>query len=178
MYNSMNSALYHLHISPHLFVFSSSSFSVLSYSYSRPTMDVAGSDKLVQNTNDVVEQDQECPISSPSTCNQKHPPQVSNPSFLVSNGSFCGYVDGALVFRVNSHGPASCTYMSRLAGRITENLVITVSLGRVLRLGFSLFKDVAVFVVGGPVVDTPRYRNGEQREGGIVIKEHVCLSFC
>lgn len=41
MYNSMNSDLYHLHISPHLFVFSSSSFSVLSYSYSRPTMDVA-----------------------------------------------------------------------------------------------------------------------------------------
>lgn len=90
---------------------------------------------------------------------------------LVSNGSFCGYVDGALVFRVNSPGPASSAYISRLAARITENSVITVSLGRVPRLGFSQVGQSLLSEI--PVVDTPRCRNGEQKEGGVVIKEHV-----
>ncbi|KAL2926023.1 Zinc transport protein ZntB [Bienertia sinuspersici] len=87
---------------------------------------------------------------------------------LNSNGSFCGYVDGALVFRVNSPGPASSAYISRLAARITENSVITVSLGRIPRLGFSRMGESLLSEI--PVVDTPR---GQQREGGIVIKEHV-----
>lgn len=91
---------------------------------------------------------------------------------LVTNGSFCGYVDGALVFRVNSPGPASSAYISRLAARITENSVITVSLGRIPRLGFSKMGQSLLSEV--PLVETPRYRNGEHREGdGFVIKEHV-----
>lgn len=95
---------------------------------------------------------------------------------LVSNGSFCGYVDGALVFRVNSPGPASSAYISRLAARITENSVITVSLGRVPRLGFSQIGQSLLSEI--PVVETPRYRNGQQREeGGFVIKEHVLEFF-
>jgi hypothetical protein len=56
---------------------------------------------------------------------------------LASNGPFCGHVDGALVFRVNSPGPASSSNTFKIAARITENSVITVSLGRVPRLGFS-----------------------------------------
>lgn len=56
---------------------------------------------------------------------------------LVSNGPFCGYVNGALVFRVNSPGPATGKFTLRLAARVTENSVITVSLGRVPWLGFS-----------------------------------------
>ncbi|KAJ8645515.1 hypothetical protein MRB53_007263 [Persea americana] len=56
---------------------------------------------------------------------------------LVSNGPFCAHVDGALVFRVNSPGPAASKFTLRLAARVTENSVITVSLGRVPRLGFS-----------------------------------------
>ncbi|CAO2813601.1 unnamed protein product [Amaranthus hypochondriacus] len=90
---------------------------------------------------------------------------------LISNGSFCGYVDGALVFRVNSPGPTSSAYISRLAARITKNSVITVSLGRIPRLGFS--KSGQSLLSEIPVVDTPRCRNGEQKEGGVVIKEHV-----
>lgn len=90
---------------------------------------------------------------------------------LVSNGSFCGYVDGALVFRVNSPGPASSAYISRLAARITENSVITVALGRVPRLGFSKMGQSLLSEI--PVVETPRGRNGGQREGEIVIKEHL-----
>ncbi|KAE8725632.1 hypothetical protein F3Y22_tig00008289pilonHSYRG00049 [Hibiscus syriacus] len=58
-------------------------------------------------------------------------------SLVVSNGPFCGHVDGALVFRVNSPGPASSSFTFRMAARITENSVITVSLGRAPRLGFS-----------------------------------------
>lgn len=56
---------------------------------------------------------------------------------LVSNGPFCGYVNGALVFRVNSTGPATGKFTLRLAARVIDNSVITVSLGRVPRLGFS-----------------------------------------
>ncbi|XP_020598221.1 uncharacterized protein LOC110037834 [Phalaenopsis equestris] len=56
---------------------------------------------------------------------------------LVSNGPFVGHVDGALVFRVNSQGPAASDFTLRLAARVTERSVITVSLGRVPRLEFS-----------------------------------------
>ncbi|CAL9055572.1 uncharacterized protein LOC135676538 [Musa acuminata AAA Group] len=56
---------------------------------------------------------------------------------LSSNGPFCAHVDGALIFRINSPGPAASDFTLRLAARVTESSVITVSLGRVPRLGFS-----------------------------------------
>ncbi|CAN1284579.1 Zinc transport protein ZntB [Linum perenne] len=90
---------------------------------------------------------------------------------LVSNGPFCGYVDGTLVFRVNSPGPPSSNFTFRLAARVTENSVITVSLGHIPRVGFSpnsqsLLSDI-------PSVESP-YRSGTNKEvGGTVIKEHV-----
>ncbi|CAK9322164.1 unnamed protein product [Citrullus colocynthis] len=91
---------------------------------------------------------------------------------LVSNGPFCGHVDGALVFRVNSPGPASSDFTFRIAARITENSVITMSLGRVPRLGFSPVGQSLLSEV--PSVETPSHFRGEQREsGGIVIREHV-----
>ncbi|CDY27872.1 BnaA07g04620D [Brassica napus] len=79
---------------------------------------------------------------------------------LVSNGPFCGHVDGALVFRVNSPGPASSSFTFKIAARITENSVITVSLGRVPRLGFSPMGQSLLSEV-------PSERSG------IVIEEHV-----
>ncbi|KAK6143654.1 hypothetical protein DH2020_024002 [Rehmannia glutinosa] len=88
---------------------------------------------------------------------------------LVSNGPFCGHVDGALVFRVNSPGPASSRFTFRIAARITENSVITVSLGRVPRLGFSPANESLLSEI--PVVEGP---SGEKKDrGGMVIKEHV-----
>ncbi|KAL9415441.1 hypothetical protein AB3S75_043683 [Citrus x aurantiifolia] len=88
---------------------------------------------------------------------------------LVSNGPFCGYVDGALVFRVNSPGPASSNFTFRIAARITDNSVITVSLGRVPRLGFSPIGQSLLSEI--PSVENHR---GEPKEGsGIVIREHV-----
>ncbi|CAA7044737.1 unnamed protein product [Microthlaspi erraticum] len=91
---------------------------------------------------------------------------------LVSNGPFCGHVDGALVFRVNSPGPASSSFTFKISARITENSVITVSLGRVPRLGFSPMGQMLLSEV--PSVDSPSYYRGERKErSGIVIEEHV-----
>lgn len=95
---------------------------------------------------------------------------------LVSNGPFCGYVNGALVFRVNSPGPASSKFTLRLAARVTENSVITVSLGRVPRLGFSPTGQSLLSEV--PSVENPNYvrENGSEESNGIVIREHVLES--
>ncbi|KDP35951.1 hypothetical protein JCGZ_09923 [Jatropha curcas] len=91
---------------------------------------------------------------------------------LVGNGPYCGHVDGALVFRVNSPGPASSDFTFRLAARVTENSVITVSLGRVPRLGFSPTAQSLLSEI--PSVETSPYLRDEQNErSGIVIKEHV-----
>ncbi|GLT70332.1 hypothetical protein SLA2020_424260 [Shorea laevis] len=91
---------------------------------------------------------------------------------LVSNGPFCGHVDGALVFRVNSAGPANSDFTFRLAARVTENSVITVSLGRVPRLGFSPVGESLLSEI--PSVESPSYFSGHRKESsGIVIREHV-----
>ncbi|KAE9447023.1 hypothetical protein C3L33_21084, partial [Rhododendron williamsianum] len=92
---------------------------------------------------------------------------------LVSNGPFCGHVDGALVFRVNSPGTASGKFTFRIAARVTENSVITVSLGRVPRLGFSPVGESLLSEI--PSVESPNHVRGEKEKekGGIVIREHV-----
>lgn len=91
---------------------------------------------------------------------------------LVSNGPFCGHVDGALVFRVNSPGPASSKFTFRIAARVTENSVITVSLGRVPRLGFSPANESLLSEI--PVVESPSCSGNELKDrGGTVIAEHV-----
>ncbi|XP_058069496.1 uncharacterized protein LOC131218748 [Magnolia sinica] len=88
---------------------------------------------------------------------------------LVSTGPFCGLVDGALIFRVNSPGPALSGFTLRLAARVTENSVITVSLGRIPRLGFSpsgqsLLSDIP---------ENPNLvgNDGKGEPAGIVIEE-------
>ncbi|XP_065871614.1 uncharacterized protein [Euphorbia lathyris] len=90
---------------------------------------------------------------------------------LVSSGPYCGHVDGALVFRVNSPGPASSEYTFRLAAKVTENSVITVSLGRVPRLGFSPLSQSLLSEV--PSLESPYNRRKRKEDGGMVIKEHV-----
>lgn len=91
---------------------------------------------------------------------------------LVSNGPYCAHVDGALVFRVNSPGPGSSKFTFRLAARITESSVITVSLGRVPRLGFSPVGQSLLSEI--PSVESPSPKFGDEVDrGGIVIKEHV-----
>lgn len=89
---------------------------------------------------------------------------------LASNGPFCGHVDGALVFRVNSPGPASSKFTFRIAARITEHSVITVSLGRVPRLGFSPANESLLSQI--PAVESSGHGSDTSR-GGTVIREHV-----
>ncbi|CAI0401132.1 unnamed protein product [Linum tenue] len=90
---------------------------------------------------------------------------------LVSNGPFCGFVDGALVFRVNSSGTPSSNFTFRLAARVTENSVITVSLGHIPRVGFSPTSQSLLSEI--PSVESP-YRRGTNKEAaGTLIKEHV-----
>ncbi|CAN6450817.1 unnamed protein product [Victoria cruziana] len=103
---------------------------------------------------------------------------------LVSNGPFCGYVDGALVFRVNSAGPPASKFTHRLAARVTDNSVITVSLGRVPRLGFKRMEKSLLYEI--PRVEKSNLTYGEGRaessvdvmsenefDSVTVIKEHV-----
>lgn len=91
---------------------------------------------------------------------------------LVSNGPFCAHVDGALVFRVNSPGPPTSDFTFKIAARVTENSVITVSLGRVPRLGFSRMGESLLSEI--PSVESSSHFGDQQRRGnGIVIKEHV-----
>nr|GFC30005.1 putative Mg2+ transporter protein, CorA-like/zinc transport protein ZntB [Tanacetum cinerariifolium] len=87
---------------------------------------------------------------------------------------YCAHVDGALVFRVNSPGPPSSKFTFRLAARITKNSVITVSLGRVPRLGFSPVGQSLLSEI--PRVESPNSKVGRDDtvdRGGILIKEHV-----
>ncbi|RDY10578.1 zntB, partial [Mucuna pruriens] len=91
---------------------------------------------------------------------------------LVSNGPFCAHVDGALVFRVNSPGPPASDFTFRIAARVTEHSVITVSLGRVPRLGFSRVGESLLSEI--PSVESSSHFSDQQQERNvIVIKEHV-----
>lgn len=91
---------------------------------------------------------------------------------LVSNGPFCGHVDGALVFRVNSPGPTSSKFTFRISARVTENSVITVSLGRVPRLGF---KNIVPFFTEVPSVESPNYVRGknEDRDRNVITEQYL-----
>ncbi|XP_061370852.1 uncharacterized protein LOC133313481 [Gastrolobium bilobum] len=91
---------------------------------------------------------------------------------LVSNGPFCAHVDGALVFRVNSPGPPSSDFTFRIAARVMENSVITVSLGRVPRLGFSRMGESLLSEIPS-VESSPHFKGQQQERSGTVIKEHV-----
>ncbi|KAL2651556.1 hypothetical protein R1flu_019684 [Riccia fluitans] len=46
---------------------------------------------------------------------------------LVSNGPYCGSIDGALVFRVNSAGPTTSHFTHKIAALVTDDRVISVS---------------------------------------------------
>lgn len=90
---------------------------------------------------------------------------------LSSNGPFCGHVDGALVFRVNSPGPASSAFTLRLAARVTESSLITVSLGRVPRLGFSPASARSLL---SEIPKVERDPGGDEGSGsGVPIPAHV-----
>lgn len=85
---------------------------------------------------------------------------------LASNGPFCGFVDGAIIFRANSSGPTTSESTQKLAGRMTKDSVITVSLGRIPRLEFSTLSNASFFSEIPRLHHTPGH-------AGSVIQEHV-----
>ncbi|KAH7438241.1 hypothetical protein KP509_04G006900 [Ceratopteris richardii] len=86
---------------------------------------------------------------------------------LSSNGPFCGHVDGALIFRCNSSGPTTSEYTQKLAGRVTEDSVITVSLGRIPRLEFS------TVLRGSFLSEIPAVEGNDTEPDRFVIQQHV-----
>ncbi|XP_020081992.1 uncharacterized protein LOC109705653 isoform X3 [Ananas comosus] len=94
----------------------------------------------------------------------------------------------ALVFRVNSPGPATSPFTLRLAARVTESSVITVSLGRVPSLGFapagqSLLSEIPSVGSAAAAAASAAAEEEEEEEeraaaaaaeeGSVVIAEHV-----
>lgn len=120
------------------------------------------------------EEDQKLSLSAQYLISVLCPPlKLQDILALVSNGPFCGHVDGALVFRVNSPGPTVGKFTIRLSARITESSIITVSLGRVPRLGFSPMGQSLLTEI--PRVETPNFVRDDEKSGssGTVIREHV-----
>jgi hypothetical protein len=106
---------------------------------------------------------------------------------LVGSGPHCGGVGvssdgaggGALVLRVSAPGPLGSAYAIRLAARVTETSVITVSVGSVPRLAFgttqaSLLSEVPLGVAAS--LADEGHGGGRAVEGGVVIDERLLES--
>nr|CAD1837527.1 unnamed protein product [Ananas comosus var. bracteatus] len=89
---------------------------------------------------------------------------------LASNDLYCGLVDGPRLPR-QLPGPATSPFTLRLAARVTESSVITVSLGRVPSLGFapagqSLLSEIpSVGSAAAAAASAPRRRRRRRRSG-------------
>ncbi|KAK2988959.1 hypothetical protein RJ640_000759 [Escallonia rubra] len=89
---------------------------------------------------------------------------------LVSNGPYCGHVDGALLFRANSLGPASSEFTFRIAARVAEHSVISVSLGAMPKLGLRPVDESLM----QPATASEIPKQGEQNErGGDPVRDHI-----
>ncbi|XP_066326125.1 uncharacterized protein [Miscanthus floridulus] len=87
---------------------------------------------------------------------------------------------GALLLRVSSPGPVGSVYALRLAVRVTESSVVTVSVGGVPRLAFgtrqaSLLSEVPLGVVAASLSDEG-HGGGRSVDGGVVIEERLLES--
>ncbi|GJN12531.1 hypothetical protein PR202_ga30815 [Eleusine coracana subsp. coracana] len=98
---------------------------------------------------------------------------------FVATGPHCAAASsdgggGALLLRVSSPGPAGSAYALRLAARVTDASVVTVSVGGVPRLAFgatqaSLLSEVPLGVEG-------HGGGGRAVDGGVVIEERLLES--
>ncbi|KAL5229780.1 hypothetical protein ABZP36_028556 [Zizania latifolia] len=100
---------------------------------------------------------------------------------FVATGPHCGVVDGgsALLLRVSSPGPLGSAFALRLAARVTDNSVVTVSVGSVPRLAFgttqaSLLSEVPLGVTTS--LSDEGHGGGRDVEGGVVIEERLLES--
>lgn len=99
---------------------------------------------------------------------------------LVGSGPHCcggGVSDGgALVLRVSAPGPLGSAYAIRLAARVTETSVVTVSVGGVPRLAFGTTQASLLSEVPLGVVADEGHGGGRAVDGGVVIDERLLES--
>ncbi|EEE67989.1 hypothetical protein OsJ_25928 [Oryza sativa Japonica Group] len=86
---------------------------------------------------------------------------------------------GALLLRVSSPGPVGSAFALRLAARVTDSSVVTVSVGGVPRLAFgttqaSLLSEVPLGVTAS--LSDEGHGGGRAVEGGVVIEERLLES--
>ncbi|XP_062196091.1 uncharacterized protein LOC133899151 [Phragmites australis] len=105
---------------------------------------------------------------------------------FVATGPHCATVaadgdsgGGALLLRVSSPGPVGSAYALRLAARVTESSVVTVSVGGVPRLAFgttqaSLLSEVPLGVAAS--LSDEGHGGGRAVDGGVVIEERLLES--
>ncbi|XP_062191105.1 uncharacterized protein LOC133894926 [Phragmites australis] len=104
---------------------------------------------------------------------------------FVATGPHCASVaadgdsGGALLLRVSSPGPVGSAYALRLAARVTESSVVTVSVGGVPRLAFgttqaSLLSEVPLGVTAS--LSDEGHGGGRAVDGGVVIEERLLES--
>uniref|UniRef100_A0A0D9X429 Magnesium transporter n=1 Tax=Leersia perrieri TaxID=77586 RepID=A0A0D9X429_9ORYZ len=106
---------------------------------------------------------------------------------FVATGPHCGVVDaagggGALILRVSSPGSVASGFALRLAARVTESSVVTVSVGGVPRLAFgatqaSILTEIPLGVIATEEEDGGGGGGGGRAvEGGVVIEERLLES--
>ncbi|KAG2581390.1 hypothetical protein PVAP13_6KG031900 [Panicum virgatum] len=99
---------------------------------------------------------------------------------FVGTGAHCASAgDGALLLRVSSPGPVGSAYALRLAARVAESSVVTVSVGGVPRLAFgataaSLLSEVPLGVAAS--LSDEGHGGGRAVDGGVVIEERLLES--
>ncbi|KAL6659507.1 hypothetical protein ACP70R_003547 [Stipagrostis hirtigluma subsp. patula] len=99
---------------------------------------------------------------------------------FVATGPHCAADGGgALLLRVSSPGPVGSAYALRLAARVTESSVVTVSVGGVPRLAFgatqeSLLSEVPLGVTSS--LSDEGHGGGRAVDGGVVIEERLLES--
>ncbi|KAF8712795.1 hypothetical protein HU200_028567 [Digitaria exilis] len=103
-------------------------------------------------------------------------PHCSSSSAAASAGAG----EDAILLRVSSPGPVGSAYALRLAARVTESSVVTVSVGGVPRLAFgstqaSLLSEVPLGVVVA-AADEGHGGGGGAVDGGVVIEERLLES--
>ncbi|TKW09155.1 hypothetical protein SEVIR_6G074700v4 [Setaria viridis] len=101
---------------------------------------------------------------------------------FVATGPHCASAAGggdALLLRVSSPGPVGSAYALRLAARVAETSVVTVSVGGVPRLAFgttqaSLLSEVPLGVAAS--LSNEGHGGGRAVDGGVVIEERLLES--
>jgi hypothetical protein len=105
---------------------------------------------------------------------------VATGPHCASSSSGDGDGAGGLLLRVSSPGPVGSAYALRLAVRVTESSVVTVSVGGVPRLAFgtrqaSLLSEVPLGVFAASLSDGG-HGGGRAVDGGVVIEERLLES--